>query len=682
MSQGLSLAVLSNIDVIAGLLRVAISGSEYNSIQSAIDAAETGDTIAIYPGVYTENIVLNKNIRIVGETSTQSIVIRGATSDPTLTITSTCTTATLKNITVVGPSTGSNYAIDCTSTVLNATFFLASIAVIGGGAGGGLKCSTLGNVLSVNGFHHNGGTFTLPLVLVDGGNFSAESINGGFGITPDVVKVTDGTAIISGIILLSDDYYQCDDVFDISGGSLVVSSTLMSDLEPPCTNCIHISGDGIILSISDVHAHSKTSGFNLLVDSGLTGAGTKILIQGEISSELISIPDAYQAGCFSYIVLMTDDASNNDVAYRLDTEVAIGSVNKPAEISIGEGDSVTNDMVIFSYNGATYTNNTTAAKSRSDSTFAGFGGTSNGSIFYLGHTARKFYGLKIDITTPLNPTGATVVSEYWNGSAWVAFNVMSTRATAPYTSYANNAITRLQSEHVRFDYTTMSADWATTTVNSQLAYWARYRITSGTLTTDVVVERVKLHTNRTEINKDGFVEYFGVSQPSRTLFSSHRYSLKGYVPADATIDFSSNVSLIYEHSSLVGSKLDGFGQTVIVPFGLDTSRSISVIIRWCVNDSSTGPIELKCTYVSGTQLGSNIHDSALTETIETEIITIDSDQTGILKETSFTFAIPTALVGDELIFQINRDARASNGNDTNSGNVYVYSVRYEGVFWS
>ena len=38
----------------------------YNSIDEALDVAEEGDTIYIFGGLYQENLVINKKIKLVG----------------------------------------------------------------------------------------------------------------------------------------------------------------------------------------------------------------------------------------------------------------------------------------------------------------------------------------------------------------------------------------------------------------------------------------------------------------------------------------------------------------------------------------------------------------------------------------------------------------------------------------
>ena len=63
------------------------SGSgDYNSIQEAIDAAGTGDSIYVWDGKYFENIVLSKSISLVGNGTSKTTII-GDGSKPVVEVT-------------------------------------------------------------------------------------------------------------------------------------------------------------------------------------------------------------------------------------------------------------------------------------------------------------------------------------------------------------------------------------------------------------------------------------------------------------------------------------------------------------------------------------------------------------------------------------------------------------------
>ena len=72
----LSVFTLLNIDHCkASTLYVGGGGmGNYTSIQQAINAAVSGDIIHIYPGTYSENILINKDIKLVGENRDNTII--------------------------------------------------------------------------------------------------------------------------------------------------------------------------------------------------------------------------------------------------------------------------------------------------------------------------------------------------------------------------------------------------------------------------------------------------------------------------------------------------------------------------------------------------------------------------------------------------------------------------------
>lgn len=98
-----------------------------------------------------------------------------------------------------------------------------------------------------------------------------------------------------------------------------------------------------------------------------------------------------------------------------------------------------------------------------------------------------FSGFWIDQTTAMASYGAsglTLVLEYWDGSAWsTVSHKAGLQADFPFLfgggSAALGAFQTAQQHRVHWDHATDMSDWATTSVNSQTAYWVRLRVSAG-----------------------------------------------------------------------------------------------------------------------------------------------------------------------------------------------------------
>lgn len=100
----------------------------------------------------------------------------------------------------------------------------------------------------------------------------------------------------------------------------------------------------------------------------------------------------------------------------------------------------------------------------------------SGSIAAFGVSNVKFDALHLTIKTPAIYTTATIVYEYWNGSAWASLTgVVSVRD-------ANNAVVTADWKNTGYMSVvfTPPADWATTTIATKSAYWMRIRVSAAT----------------------------------------------------------------------------------------------------------------------------------------------------------------------------------------------------------
>ena len=90
-----------------GITRYVGSDQTYKNIQDAVDASQSGDTVRVYAGSYSENVVVNKGISIIGN-GTKNTTINGSYSGSVITIKSNW--CNVSGFFITG--SGSNFGVD------------------------------------------------------------------------------------------------------------------------------------------------------------------------------------------------------------------------------------------------------------------------------------------------------------------------------------------------------------------------------------------------------------------------------------------------------------------------------------------------------------------------------------------------------------------------------------------
>ena len=193
----------------------------------------------------------------------------------------------------------------------------------------------------------------------------------------------------------------------------------------------------------------------------------------------------------------------------------------------------------------------------------------NDDAFYIGNSdSRIFEGIQLDMSTSMTNVAGTsvdsVVWEFWNGTIWTTLSLMSTGANSPYTERANITFEDDETHQYRFG---KLDTWATTTVNGALGYWVRARvIDAANISRNGVVGHIKLHTNHTHIDSDGFVEYFG---NSRITNSQNIPMSSGLQTGIAGITNPGSQELLVVDSG--GIKISALGVNNLWASGVDTA---------------------------------------------------------------------------------------------------------------
>ena len=425
---------------------------------------------------------------------------------------------------------------------------------------------------------------------------------------------------------------------------------------------------------------------DVVARSGITGEGTRFNFSSiEIREERfvdntggVWLSNAKLNGTW------LDEGIFNDFGTGVLGEFHVGIAGKGAESAFGEGDSTTLNMYVFHSGSTGWTDHTTNAKTKENTPFTAFPDSGSGAILYIGNSGRQFPNVKIDMVTAQTGSNIAGVWEYSSGSSWVEFNVHSTFADFPYTDSGKGVFNTTNNEQLRFEdiFSSIStATWTTASVNSQNGYWTRYRLNTD-LSSSAVLDRIKIGTNRTEINKDGVVEYFGTAEPKRTLqwHQKLNYALNGSTPTDVNIAFSPNITLDYVDNGFTGNARDGSGGIVNIPEGLDTSRPVTLDIYWKAGtNGSPSNVELELDVVP-IALGDTVNGS-LAETSYSQIETVGTSDANVLKKTSFEIDVSTLKEGEFFALSYFRNAQAGNTDDNFTGTVQIIKVDMVGYFW-
>jgi hypothetical protein len=232
----------------------------YSTIQSAIDAAQAGQTILINPGTYTENLTLKPSVNLAAYGNsgfTPSVTIIGKLSH---TQTGPVTISGIKL------QTNGDYAISVTGSAASTTMFLvecnlvaqdfAALEMTTSGAGSSIRitnswCRT--NTNATNFFVVSGvGSLTFWNVnVLDGGSLTAQSIPSTYASTGQLLVkysiirfpiTTSGTGRISA----TDSEFN---TFETNSTPLVVNAISAVGLGSYIRGCILLAGNATALTV-------------------------------------------------------------------------------------------------------------------------------------------------------------------------------------------------------------------------------------------------------------------------------------------------------------------------------------------------------------------------------------------------------------------------------------------------
>lgn len=443
-----------------------------------------------------------------------------------------------------------------------------------------------------------------------------------------------------------------------------------------------------------------------------SSSNTEIYLTGEVNVTRITNPNNLQifGNVFS--------EHNGEPALDILGELHVGTPEFPTEATIGGGDSYTNQVIYIwdddvASNPSILTDVTSTFASNTGSTTTIWPGASQNNALIVG-APRKFHGWKVKI--PINGTVFTnsadpldVEMQYLAsagtepddlGATWVQFQLFTTDADAPYMPYANQILRRnsavaVTNEHIRFGPETSGSGWEANTFTAVGVatpyYWVRLVVTNpGGVTSgsNPVLEQIKVHPSRTEINTDGYVEYFGDARSIKDIGWDYGQvePPSSNTPANFDIDYSANISLGRAENRFNNGALDRAAFARFLPHNIDTSFAIRLTLQWVIINFGGGglPATLTWTIRTGvTTTGDTV--GALPETVYTENITINGgDPADTIRETIFYLDVTTlvatrsASAGDMFYVAIERDGPG----DSFTGDVAIVQMQGDYVAWT
>ena len=662
-----------------GVVTVGATGADYTSIQTAMDAAVAGQTVLVYPGTYAESLdftAVESSVRVTGTPNGQNVIIAGADTTSSRVILNK--TGTLRELTVVGPSSGTNPAIDCSGLPGGNLAVMFNCIVQGGGAGhtGPLvRGAGSGILAAIQGLYHNGGTTSGNFFECTGGVCIGLDWIANVGVCDSFIDVSGGILRLQNLQFQNSALYSCTDAVNVSGGELTAQNITIPHTSSPCTNGLHISGNAVDLDISNASFHG--SALDFLVDDALTGSGGHLVMDAcAFEKALSKFPSTWNPDLL--LVSFIDQGSGGDnPGIKFIGAVDAGTIQFPSSLSVGTGDSSVLGMRAWGYDDSLtqFTEVTAALSSQAGSTATWNKDADDG--LYVGFPYKPCM-FDTEIVGALD--GALDV-EVWTGAEWEFIHCMAATSD-PGKQFAQKLFERAAGdENLRLN---ISGDaWANWTANDPPSdgddlYYIRFR-NKGAITTAPTIERIKGGHSYIE-EKDSGTNRFGGSERILSIDGialALATDLSGAAGKNQNIDYGEVINLAVKKNKFENSVTDGFGLKFRIPSATDTSRPLYVRWRWAQVDAGVGDIRFDFRFGRIT-IGTLLNGGQTEEILSVPAAAVSGTVSSI-QETSVELNVSSYLPGDTVIFALRR--LGGDGADTFAGSIYIVDLEGDATFY-
>jgi len=543
------------------------------TIGAALTAAASGDVVMVRPGTYAESgLTVPAGVALISEGGFLTTIVGDAAA--VAHIITMSAGSLLQGFQIICPTTSSLAGVSHSAGT--GTVYDLDLRGDGGtGSGDGIYKAGTGKIVGGNIRCEGGGLENL--LRVDAAVLAL-----------DDVHVPQSTGTIGNVILT-------EGTGRFQGQGVNVGNTNVGD-------CIHVAGtstciiyspnwfnvpigghlvsDGVSVSIFGGRVDATIA--SLLIDPALTGVGTTLTVSGTTVQPLFSFPSAaITTMALSASFHQEATASRNAEVRSVGADLTTGFPELGSGLSVGEGSPFSDGQIVFtsdstaspSSDGSTLTDVSTAAKSKTSSTFTFQGtGAGNSLLWCTDRTdaagvALKHWGVELGQT--IAAVGGSFIFEIQTAaSTWVEIDVMAVSELDQFR-YANDVFLRASSdETIRVGVDTATS-WAETTISGTTGYWMRARIAS-TLTTAPVFERMRLDPSHTGTNALGQIAAKGLAQWRSQLFGVGNVwgEIDGGGAKDATIAVGSGGIPTGWSQKIKKGKLDSNGDSVSFQFQL------------------------------------------------------------------------------------------------------------------
>lgn len=300
-----------------------------------------------------------------------------------------------------------------------------------------------------------------------------------------------------------------------------------------------------------------------------------------------------------------NEGTSDDGVQIIDGQLSVGTADSPNESVFGGGDS-TPVEIAFHYDATTQVgltiptaiDITDALQSESGSTVAMFASNTAEQVIMIGGDTPPV-GVKTKWSSLGNLEPDRVVGEYLrNDNVWSDSTYMVTGANFPYEKHSWRIASEIN-EQLRFALSIISpnVDFELKTLNingvDYTKYWVRIRLTSP-VTQVPELQQVKAHTNRTEINADGMVEFFGLARGIKTVEVIETAN-QASDPVNENVTYftgglNGGISKLIDNEFADGA-VDSRMFLIKIEQEVDTSTPVVLSIPFYVKGANTGNIE-------------------------------------------------------------------------------------------